>query len=332
MSDPRPENEISIRDIAGMLSARAKELCEAILPAGKQDGPDWRCGDIQGNPGQSLCVCLKGDRAGRWLDFETDERGDLLHLIAASRGISLGEAVTWGKEWLGITDTEPASARSYTDRRAARVTAAPNDDQQTRKDAALRLWRAAKPALGSLVETYLVNRYITIKPPASLRFHPGLRHAPTSLIFPTMVAGVQAPTGEVAGVHRTFLSADGRNKAQVKHPRMSLGRLAGGSVRLGPVGEHVAIAEGIENALSAMQAMPGLVAWAALSTTGMKAVVLPPHIRKVLILADADPPGEEAAQALADRLVAEDRTVSIAHPPEGTDFNDTLRCTLRAVP
>ena len=325
MSNPRPADEIPIRDIAGMLAARAEELCSEVLPSGKRDGPDWRCGDVRGNAGQSLCICIKGDRAGRWLDFDTDERGDLLHLIAASRGISLGEAVTWGKEWLGITDTEPASARSYMDRRARRVAAPPNDDQQVRKDAALRLWRAAKPALGSLVETYLVNRGITINPPASLRFHPGLRHAPTSLIFPTMVAGVQAPTGEVAGVHRTFLGADGRSKAQVTNPRMSLGRLAGGAVRLGPVGEHVAIAEGIENALSAMQAMPGLVAWAALSTTGMKAVVLPPQVRKVLILADADPPGEEAAQTLADRLVREGRVVSIAHPANGADFNDVLR-------
>ena len=118
MSNPRPADEIPIRDIAGMLAARAEELCSEVLPSGKRDGPDWRCGDGRGNAGQSLCICIKGDRAGRWLDFDTDERGDLLHLIAASRGISLGEAVTWGKEWLGITDTEPASARSYMDRRA----------------------------------------------------------------------------------------------------------------------------------------------------------------------------------------------------------------------
>ncbi len=44
----------------------------------------------------------------------------------------------------------------------------------------------------------------------------------------------------------------------------------------------------------------------------------------MVIAADGDEPGEEAAQAAAQRFIAEGRTVKIARPPQGMDFNDLL--------
>jgi putative DNA primase/helicase len=71
-------------------------------------------------------------------------------------------------------------------------------------------------------------------------------------------------------------------------------------------------------------AMP---AWAALSTSGMVALVLPPIVRTVIVLADHDRSGagQRAAHAAGARWLAEGRRVRIAMPPEiGTDFNDVL--------
>ena len=71
-------------------------------------------------------------------------------------------------------------------------------------------------------------------------------------------------------------------------------------------------------------ALPG---WAALSIPGMKAVLLPPVVRTVIILADHDPngAGERAARAAAARWLGEHRVVRLAMPPEsGTDFADVL--------
>jgi hypothetical protein len=45
----------------------------------------------------------------------------------------------------------------------------------------------------------------------------------------------------------------------------------------------------------------------------------------VFIFADADPPGEAAAQSAAHRLMREGRTVHIIRPKDGNDFNDRLR-------
>jgi putative DNA primase/helicase len=84
------------------------------------------------------------------------------------------------------------------------------------------------------------------------------------------------------------------------------------------------VGEGIETCLAAMQAT-GLPAWAALSTSGLRTLQLPAEIDEVIILADGDERGEAAAVAAAGRWKREGRTVSIARPPPGMDFNDVLR-------
>jgi len=66
----------------------------------------------------------------------------------------------------------------------------------------------------------------------------------------------------------------------------------------------------------------GRPGWAALSTSGMKALVLPGGVKEVIIAADHDKPGLEAAHAAGRRWMDEGRTVQIALPPPGKDFAD----------
>ena len=83
------------------------------------------------------------------------------------------------------------------------------------------------------------------------------------------------------------------------------------------------VGEGIETCLAAMQAT-GHPAWAALSTSGLRALDLPKDVRDVIVLADGDEPGEAAARDAALRWTREGRRVRIARPPRGMDFNDIL--------
>jgi len=68
----------------------------------------------------------------------------------------------------------------------------------------------------------------------------------------------------------------------------------------------------------------GRPAWAALSTSGLRALEPPREVRDVIVLADGDEAGEAAAQACAWRRKREGRRVRIARPPRGLDFNDLL--------
>ncbi len=125
----------------------------------------------------------------------------------------------------------------------------------------------------------------------------------------------------MVAIHRTFLRVDGKGKAPVSKPKMMIGRCGGGAVRLAPAGPELVLSEGLETSLSVQQAT-GLPVWAALSTSGLCSVILPPEVKTVLVAADGDRAGEEAAQTAAQRFIAEGRKVKIARPPKGMDFND----------
>lgn len=200
----------------------------------------------------------------------------------------------------------------------------PDRDALARSEAARRIWREGQKIVGTVVERYLIGRGLSGPWSPALRYHPALRHRPSERVLPAMVAAVTiSPARRLVGIHRTFLSSDGR-KADIEPVKMTLGPCAGGAVHLAVAGAELGVAEGIETGLAAMGGT-GIPTWAALSTSGMRAVLLPTATVRVVIFADADDAGLAAADDLARRLAREGRRVRIAAPPDGEDFNDTLR-------
>jgi putative DNA primase/helicase len=188
---------------------------------------------------------------------------------------------------------------------------------------ALNIWRYSRLADGSLVETYLRSRAITLSPlPLTLRCHMALQHRPSNARWPAMVALV-THDHEYLGVHRTYLAWDGSGKAPIEPQKMTFGPVRGGAVRLGPLAESIFVAEGIETALSVMQAT-GQVAWAALSANGIANLQLPPTVRDVTICVDGDQVSEDAAAHASRRWLLQGLQVRIARPPPNKDFNDVL--------
>ncbi len=218
---------------------------------------------------------------------------------------------------------ENAQRRFTSPARRAAAKNQPCRDNAKRTKAALSIWQSAAPADGTLVETYLRSRGIVMPIPAALRFHGGTKHA-RGKFWPAMIALVTRGTdGAPLAIHRTYLARDGACKAPVDPQKMMLGPCRGGAVRLGPITDRLLVAEGIENALSAMQAT-GQAAWAALSTSGLRTLELPVDAGDVVVLADGDEPGEAAAHDAARRWKRCGRRVRIARPPRGFDFNDVL--------
>lgn len=199
----------------------------------------------------------------------------------------------------------------------------PGRDEGKRAEAALKLWESARSSRGTLVETYLRSRGLHLLPPPSLRFHPILKH-PSGSAWPAMIAVVTyGPNNLPVAVHRTYLARNGSGKAPVMPQKMMLGPCRGGAVRLAEPGDVLMIGEGIETCLTVMQ-QTGQPAWAALSTSGLRALDLPQGVRDVIVLADGDDPGEAAALDCAQRWKREGRRVRIARPPKGMDFNDMV--------
>jgi DNA primase len=198
-------------------------------------------------------------------------------------------------------------------------------DERNRR-IALQLFEEAKPAGGTLVETYLRSRGLSLPPAPVLRFSPRCWNRETGRKLPAMLARVDDIDGNFLGVHRTWLLPDGSGKAELQDQKMSLGRVRGGAIRLAPAGSKLAVAEGIENALSAT-AVKGIPAWSAVAKGGFKALRLPAEVREVLIVADHDHNGggEIAARAGGERWAAEGRDVDLWRSRQvGQDANDLL--------
>jgi putative DNA primase/helicase len=289
------------------LAAMSAELIARAL-GGKREGASWLafCPAHADRKKPSLALC------------DGDGGIVLVHCHAGCQQAAVIDALRARGLW-GLNGAGSSSRPGY----AKPVEREPDRDAVRRTEAALSIWRSAKPAPGTLVEIYLGSRGIHLPPPPSLRFHAGLKH-PEGSTWPTMVALVTSGVdGIPVAIHRTLLAHDGRGKAPVDPSKMMLGSCRGGAVRLAESGSPLLIAEGIETALSGMQ-MSGHAAWAALSTSGLRALELPEDARDIIILADADDAGEAAALACGWRWKQEGRRVRIARPPTGKDFNDTL--------
>ncbi len=197
--------------------------------------------------------------------------------------------------------------------------------RQRRQDAALRLWRGSEPATGTLADRYLTARGLPgLAASSALRFRGDTPH-PEGGRLPAMIALVCDVAGMPVGVHRTYLGRNG-SKARVEPAKASLGQTWVGAIRLHPLalGVPLVIGEGIESAASAGRLL-GSPAWAAISAGNLaKGLALPPEALRVLIAADPDDAGRNAANAAWLRWRHEGRTVQIATPDGAGDFNDVL--------
>jgi putative DNA primase/helicase len=282
----------------------AKALAHAL--GGRQVGRDW------------IALCPSHDDRTPSLSISEAEGKVLVYCHAGCTQRMVIEGLLRAGLWPRNTQIE-RNALPLPDVRAAACGAG----DYSRTASAVSLWRNAAPASNTLVERYLHSRGILIRPPNSIRFVPRLAH-PDGDSWPAMVALVSSGIdGAPIGIHRTFLSRDGLGKAPVKPQKMMLGPCRGGVIRLAESHDHLMIGEGVETCLSAMQGA-NRPAWSALSTSGLRNVNLPAHIKTVTVLADGDAAGESAATACAQRLKRLHPHVKIARAPRGMDFNSLL--------
>lgn len=311
-----------------LIIQRLRDMAETwvprLFPNGKRIGDEWRLANIRGDAPRntgSCVIALRGPRAGDWIDFDGNTGGGPITTLEAGTGLSGRDLINEAADMTGVTAGAPA-------RQAPVVTPAPKRDPA--QEITHILSRAVSVA-DTAAATYLAGRALTVPCEADLLFHPDLTHWETKTGFPALLGQVRDRSGAVMGLHRTYLVQEGNEvrKAPVTKAKMMLGRIAGGAVRLAPIGTdgRVALSEGIETGLAVMTACPELPVWATLSTSGMEQVDLPPAAQRVLILADHDASGAglRAAEATARRLRAQGRDVAIAIPPEESeDFNDML--------
>ncbi len=205
-----------------------------------------------------------------------------------------------------------------------------------------KIWQqAAQIQVGDPVSKYLKERGLKLQSyPTALRYHPELKHFDKDLnltgSYPAMLAVVVTATGEVACIHRTYLTKDGKPAFAENNKKLTLPTadkaLLGSAIKLYAPGEELALAEGIETALSYSQLF-SVPSWACLNGWGLSNAVIPPGVKILHICQDNDDAGRKATIELSERAKAKGLKVIVNQLPaclqsnKGADWNDVLRKT-----
>ncbi|MBM3538528.1 MAG: ATPase [Alphaproteobacteria bacterium] len=315
--------------IVARLRATAESWVPHQFPNGRRVGDEWRLANIKGAAPRkqgSCVIALKGEHAGDWIDFDGGHGGGPLSALEEATGLKGRDLFAHAAEMVGWLPGAPS--------RQEPQAAAAKPERDTAREIAFIMERAV-PLADTPAAYYLRGRGLAFDGVADLLAHHDLTHWETKSGFPGMIAVVRDVDGESFAIHRTYLQVaadapDTVTKAAVSKPRMMLGRVAGGAVRLAPISDAaivLGLCEGIETGLAVMTSCPGLPVWATLSATNLEQVKLPPEAHRIVILADHDASGAgaRAAETAARRLRAEGRQVAIALPTRpGDDFNDVL--------
>lgn len=220
------------------------------------------------------------DDKGWYHCFGCSAHGGVIDFVMEHQGVDFVEAVRRLSDEAGIVlARESATPRAELERKPELRDA----HRVPTVECAQWMWRTAGRAEGEIVEAWLAARGLDVSHPLvrqglrALRYHPRcpiyawkMHERPEALMGtrPAMLAlieRIEGPAGARTrvpmGVHVTYLSPDGRSKAQLGvtrdgkpvPTRKMFGDVAGGGVWLGPVDDSgpLLVGEGIETTLSA---------------------------------------------------------------------------------
>ncbi|MEM1380881.1 MAG: toprim domain-containing protein [Pseudomonadota bacterium] len=204
------------------------------------------------------------------------------------------------------------------------------EDEARRLASAQRVREGTRLPAGTAAERYAQRRAIQKPLPwPTVGFHPRLRH-PSGGYHPAIVSVVtKGSDNRFCGVAREWITLAGE-KPRLEPSKAMLGPCTGGAVRLSEGPGPLIVGEGLWTCLSLRDALQGSV-WAALSTSGLKQLILPREPGDLIIGADHDAngAGEKAAEELAARASRAGWFAKIIMPEAlGTDWNDVAMAAL----
>ena len=274
----------------------------------KRAGNEWKgCCPFHADRSPSFTIYSGGQR---FQCFGCGASGDVLDYVAKLYGLGMVEA---------------AKVLCAGDLPKVDLPTLPHADSANRTSEALAIWERAIPAAGTPAQAYLESRAIHPPFPPDLRFS-RLPYGNSSPL-PCLVAAVRDVAGSITGLQRIYLRGDGTGKADLAKAKLSLGKVAGGSIRFGELEASgaVTVCEGPEDGLSLLEVMGGPV-WVAAGASMLPAMQFPPEVRSVVIGADNDDAGAMAADKAAKAFTSRGLSVRIIRPLSGfKDFNDELK-------
>ncbi|SPM45903.1 conjugal transfer protein TraI [Orientia tsutsugamushi] len=296
-----------------------------------------RYGKIRWGDTGKIQVTTEGKYAGKWYDFSTGQKGDLLSLAQRERGYSFFEAIEYLKSIVGTPNVRQQYPRYATTN---------NDSQQSESIKIAKVQNLYKrsnrihgyeidtsaSAEVEIVKKYLKNRGITFDKSTASSDLKGsiLFDTQTRKNYPALTAFARNSKGEITGVQAVYLNLAG-DKANILINRRSFGKISGSFITIAKRNANdpniTIIAEGAETALSLQQA--GIKGNIIASAGVMNFKNYSPFPgEKIIIAADNDsknPLTNNTVIKAAKTLEMKGAITCIVKPPENGDFNNLLQ-------
>jgi putative DNA primase/helicase len=202
-----------------------------------------------------------------------------------------------------------------------------SEDDHHRIERAIAIWHEAQDPRGTLAQIYLnVHRKLDLDDDLAggvLRFHPACpwRNENTGNTdrVPALIAAFRSiDDGTITAIHRIVLNSDGS-----KISRRMLGVVHRAAVMLDPIGNELAIGEGVETCMAARQ-LGIRPTWALGSTGSIAGFPILDGVKRLIILGETGAASREAIQFCGRRWCRARRRVRIIRPSVGDDLNDEL--------
>jgi len=246
-------------------------------------------------------VCDQGKDCFRFTDYDGNGsyicskcgNGTGIDLAMSQLNLNFKETSEYIRQIIGITTVEPVK-QPDTEKNTARI---------KKIHAGLKRITPDNPA-----GLYLLRRGITEFPQQNAYFHPAVPFYDEGAMvgtFPCLVGMIRTPEGELSTLHITYLNEDG-TKAIVPVGKKILPTMlpmTGSAIQLFTVSDVMAIAEGIESALSFTQ-LEGVPCWSVINAAGISRFSPPEDVTKLYVICDEDKgfTGARAAYEAANRL------------------------------
>lgn len=333
LSETNNFQRIDIKRLREGLNARAEEVTQHYLGNPKtRSGSAWRYGANKG----SLVVTVKGQKQGLWRDFQTNEGGDMLNLIQHATGITdfkevLKEATRFAKGYSTYAQPEIKASPTHAKENAV-------DGYTLQKiQKAKNIYQSSVPIVGTLAEQYLREHRGITSPlyEKTFRFHPNLKNWVTGDSYPALLVVAREDNKAVCGIQAIFLDSTNAKKAPLgANTKLSRGIIGVGAlVHPGKDTDKIALAEGVETALSIATAHPDYQVHVTFGVGNFAKVGEKIKSKILLICADNDGISSGTAKSVqraTAHLSQKGMDVWVAEPEKPAnqqkwDFNDALK-------
>ncbi|SPR03332.1 conjugal transfer protein TraI [Orientia tsutsugamushi] len=295
-------------------------------------------GKIRWGDTGKIQVTTEGKYAGKWYDFSTGQKGDLLSLVQRERVCSFFEAKEYLKTILGMPNISQQYQRRPKTDDSQQYTQQPESVKIAKVQNLYELsskihgYDIDKNPHAEVVNKYLENRGITFDKSTASSDLKGsiLFDTQTRKNYPAFTAFARNSKEEITGVQAVYLNLAG-DKANISINRRSFGKISGSFITIAKRNANdpniTIIAEGAETALSLQQSgiKGNIIASAGISNLRNYS---PFPGEKIIIAADNDsknPITNNTVIKAAKTLEMKGAITCIVKPPENGDFNNLLQ-------